>query len=210
MSEDLAAAYEQQQKDSNIYASHFTKFKPMYAHPLPTSRPRFDAERMMKKLNNMHRNERVAAAAAWGLAWCIEELYMQGCSVSCTNNTGFTPLHIAARFDFVDCAQVILNVGMEPSSGVNINAETKSFLTPLRVAISSNSVDCARLLAGKGGKEFIVREKEGYRSVLDIDAVEKYPWLPKMGQQPPDYTLNRPNRAIDDKAKNLGKHWENL
>ena len=52
---------------------------------------------MMKKLNNMPRHERVAAAASWGLAWCIEELYMHGCTVSNMDPTGFTPLHIAAR-----------------------------------------------------------------------------------------------------------------
>ena len=210
LAEDLAAAFDRHEKETNIYASHFTKFKPLFSHPLPTSQPRFDAERMMKKLNNMPRDQRTAAAASWGLAWCIEELYMQGCSVSIANNTGYTPLHIAARFDFVDCVQVIVNIGLEPSSKVDINAETKSFLTPLRVAISSNSVNCARALASKGGVEWIKRPLEGYRSVTDVDAVIKYPWLKKMGQQPEDYVLKRPFRAVDDKAKNLGKHWENL
>jgi hypothetical protein len=210
LAEDLAAAYKRHEQDTNIYASHFTKFKPLFSHPLPTSRPRFDAERMMKKLNNMPRNQRVAAAAAWGLAWCIEELYMQGCPVSVANNTGYTPLHIAARFDFVDCVQVILNIGMEPSALVEINAETKSYLTPLRVAICSNAVNSARLLASLGGLEKIERPKEGYRTILDIDGVTKFPWLPAMGTQPEDYTLKRPVRAMDDQAKNLGGYWENL
>ena len=210
MAEDLQAAYDRSVRDTDIYANHFTKFKPLFSHPLPTSRPRFDAERMMKKLNNMPRNQRTAAAAAWGQAWCIEELYMQGCPVGIANNTGFTPLHIAARFDFVDCIRVILNIGIEPSSKVDVNAETTNFLTPLRIAISGNAVESARLLASKGGVEKIKRPLSGFRSVLDANARIKFPWLKKMGEQPEDYTMKRVNRAIDDKAKNLGMPWENL
>ena len=117
LSEDLEAAAKRSNEETNIYASHFTKFKPLFAHPLPTSRPRFDNEKLMKKLNNLPRHERAAAASSWGLAWCIEELYMQGCPVDNVNVTGFTPLHIACRFDFVDCVEVLLNIGLEQSSG---------------------------------------------------------------------------------------------
>ena len=88
LSEDLEAAAQRDIASADVYASHFTKFKPMFSHPLPTSRPRFDNERMMKKINNMPRHERAATASAWGLAWCIEELYMQGCPVNVPNETG--------------------------------------------------------------------------------------------------------------------------
>ena len=57
LSEDLDAAALRSNNEANVYGNHFTKFKPVYAHPLPTSRPRYDAERMMKKLNNMPRQE---------------------------------------------------------------------------------------------------------------------------------------------------------
>ena len=97
LSEDLDAAAKREINNANVYGNHYTKFTPLFAHPLPTSRPRYDNERMMKKLNNMPRHERVTAAASWGLAWCIEELYMQGCPVSNRDVTGFTALHIAAR-----------------------------------------------------------------------------------------------------------------
>ena len=91
--------------------------QPLLAHPRPTRRPRFDPAKFMKKLNNLPRHERAAAASSWGLAWCIEDLYMQGCPVDNVNVTGFTPLHIACRFDFVDCVEVLLNIGLEQSSG---------------------------------------------------------------------------------------------
>ena len=208
LSEDLDAAALRVNNDANVYGNHFTKFKPMYAHPLPTSRPRYDAERMMKKLNNMPRQERVAAAASWGLAWCIEELYMQGCPVSQENATGFTPLHVACRFDFIDCVTVLMNIGLEPTAGIDVNDETMNFLTPLEVAISSNSAKCAAYLASKGGLRRIERPIEGYRSILDVDHVTKFPWLPKMGQQPDDFYLKRVNRAVDDQARNLGMSVE--
>ncbi|GMH66620.1 hypothetical protein TrLO_g6671 [Triparma laevis f. longispina] len=208
LSEDLDAAALRVNNDANVYGNHFSKFKPMYAHPLPTSRPRYDAERMMKKLNNMPRQERVAAATSWGLAWCIEELYMQGCPVSQKNATGFTPLHVACRFDFIDCVTVLMNIGLEPTAGIDVNDETMNFLTPLEVAISSNSAKCAAYLASKGGLRRIERPIEGYRSILDVDHVTKFPWLPKMGQQPDDFYLKRVNRAVDDQARNLGMSVE--
>lgn len=119
-------------------------------------------------------------------------------------------MHIAARFNFEDCAQVLVNIGLEKSAGVDINAETRSYLTPLAVAVASNSTATAAFLAGKGAKMSIPRPKEGYRSVLDADSLVKFPWLPKMGKGPEDYTLKRVNRAIDDQAKNLGMSVELL
>ena len=40
LSEDLDAAAKREVNDSNVYGNHYTKFRPMFAHPLPTSRPR--------------------------------------------------------------------------------------------------------------------------------------------------------------------------
>tara|TARA_B110000305_G_C19289399_1_gene563424 strand:+ start:185 stop:742 length:558 start_codon:yes stop_codon:yes gene_type:complete len=100
MVEDMKAADIRYNNEQNVYASHFTKFKPLFSHPLPTGRPRYDCEKLMKKLNNLPRQNRAAAAAFWGNAWCIEELHLNDCPVSHPNSTGFTPLHIAARFDF--------------------------------------------------------------------------------------------------------------
>ena len=204
LSEDLAAAQMRAAAMAGIYTANFTKFKPLFSHPLPTSLPRFDCENMMKRLNNLPRSKRCAAAAAWGLSWCIEELYMMGCPVAVESSTGFTPLHIAARFNFVDCCEVLLNIGLEPSSNVNVNAETKSYLTPLAVAFANMSIDSAKLLISKGGIEVIPRPIEGFRTVLDIDAPHKYPWAKKDGlTQPDDYTFSKPIRVVDDIAREL-------
>ena len=115
LSEDLHYASKKALSDAADHGGKFTKFKPMFAHPLPTSRPRYDAELQMKKINNMPRHLRVHAAASWGLGWCIEELYMMGCDVSFRDKTGFTPLHVACRFDFIDCVRVLINIGLEPT-----------------------------------------------------------------------------------------------
>jgi len=168
----------------------------------------------MKKLNNLPRHERAAAAAFWGNSWCIEELYMQDCPVNATNLTGFTPLHIAARFDYVDCVKCLLNIGNEKSSGINVNAETEGFLTPLRVALASNSLRCAELLVKAGGIEKIPREKSGVRTVLDMDEVLQYKWpearegnameLGAIATCPDDYKFKRStDRAIDNLAQAL-------
>ena len=111
MAADMDAADLRYHSKQDVYAAHFTKFKPLFSHPLPTGRPRYDCEKLVKKLNNLPREERAAAAAFWGNAWCIEEIYMQDCPVNSINSTGFTPLHIAARFNYVDCVQCLLNIG---------------------------------------------------------------------------------------------------
>ena len=106
--------------------------------------------------------------------------------------------------------QVLVNIGLEPSSGMDIDAETMSYLTPLEVAISSNAVKVAAFLASKGARRKIDRPIPGYRSILDADFTTKFPWIEKMGEQPPDFAMRRVNRAIDDKAKNLGVSVEML
>ena len=85
---------------------------------------------------------------------------------------------------------------------MDVNAETKSYLTPLAIAIASGSIETAQLLASKGGLTVIPRPIEGFRSVLDLDSVQKYPWIDSENQ-PEDYTIARPVRVVDDLAKEL-------
>jgi len=216
MAADMQAADIRFHNKQDAFRANFTKFKPLFNHPLPTGRPRFDCEKLMKRLNNLSRGERAAAAAFWGNAWCIEEIYMQDCPVNTTNSTGFTPLHIACRFNYKDCVHCLLNIGLEPSSGVDVNAETESYLTPMRVAIASGAVDCIELLTAAGGVDKILREKTGFRSILDMDEVLKYKWPNKRDgdeegdfedcAEPDDYLFKRStDRAIDNKAANLGR-----
>ena len=140
---------------------------------------------------------------------CVCDVFFFRSFVSASANV----LYISSpcrRFNFIDCVQVLVNIGLEPSSSLDIDAETMSYLTPLEVAISSEAVDVAAFLASKGARRRIDRPIPGYRSVLDADFTTKFPWIAKMGEQPEDFAMRRVTRAVDDRARNLGVNVEML
>uniref|UniRef100_A0A3B4FRS0 Uncharacterized protein n=1 Tax=Pundamilia nyererei TaxID=303518 RepID=A0A3B4FRS0_9CICH len=66
--------------------------------------------------------------------------------VSCTNQNGYTPLHIAAKKNQMEIATVLLRYGAET------NILTKQGVTPLHLASQEGHADMAALLITKGAQ----------------------------------------------------------
>jgi ankyrin repeat protein len=81
------------------------------------------------------------AATSRGIA---EVLVNAGADVEAKNRFGFTPLHIAAHYNFIDVAQFLL------SKKADIECKTENGWTPLCEAIYSRNKDMAEFLILKG------------------------------------------------------------
>lgn len=66
--------------------------------------------------------------------------------MSCTNQNGYTPLHIAAKKNQMEIATVLLRYGAET------NILTKQGVTPLHLASQEGHADMAALLITKGAQ----------------------------------------------------------
>lgn len=66
--------------------------------------------------------------------------------MSCTNQNGYTPLHIAAKKNQMEIATVLLHYGAET------NILTKQGVTPLHLASQEGHADMAALLITKGAQ----------------------------------------------------------
>ncbi|XP_043094753.1 ankyrin-1a isoform X5 [Puntigrus tetrazona] len=65
---------------------------------------------------------------------------------SCDIRTGFTPLHIAAHYENLNVAQLLLN------RGADVNFTPKNGITPLHIASRRGNVIMVRLLLDRGAK----------------------------------------------------------
>ena len=73
-------------------------------------------------------------AVTWDSPYLIEELILQGLPIDVRDEiNGFTPLHLAASHDRLECVQVLLNLKAD------VNAVTVSFcLTPVTGCYTAN------------------------------------------------------------------------
>ncbi|CAM9661756.1 unnamed protein product [Chrysoparadoxa australica] len=156
------------------------KWTPLLPNPIPVGYPRFEAERLMKKINLLHPSKRVMAAAAYSHAWCLEELFRRGCPFDVKNGTGYAPLHISSCHGDAECCRVLLNIG-EPH--VHVNAATSSGFTPLFLA---KTTECASLIRAAGGVTHLPEHEIRPAGILDLE-------------------VKRPRRSMDDQAEELGR-----
>ena len=161
-------------------------YTPLLQHPMEFGMEKFENDKAMRRLRLVEMDKRIEAAVSLNMAWCVEELYINGAPCSVPNKAGFTPLHLAAARNFPECVRVLLNMKMD----IRVNAVTKKQFTPLYLARACGAEECARLLRDAGGAESALPPMKGYRSILDVPIT--YP-----GAAP--YA----NRAADDKARVL-------
>ncbi|CAM9684833.1 unnamed protein product, partial [Sphacelaria rigidula] len=103
-------------RDPHLYI----KWTPVLPHPLPISYESFANERELRRLAVLPPEGRVLAAAATGHAWCVEELFAQGCPVDKKCGSGLTALHIAAARNDAMVVKVLLNMKEVDANAVNV------------------------------------------------------------------------------------------
>lgn len=138
-------------------------YRPLLKHPLPISEAAAYHKETLRRCQHTKVEKQAMAAVVASDAWVLEELYILGIPVDIINESGYTPLHIAAQLNNYDCILVLLNI---PT--VDINCRTYSGATALYLAIAAGSTQAEILLREKGGtviKE-IKRQISGY-SILD-------------------------------------------
>ncbi|CAM9371221.1 unnamed protein product [Scytosiphon promiscuus] len=161
----------------------YLRWTPIFPHPLPTSYELFENERRLRRIGVLPPEDRVLAAAAAGYAWCVEELFAQGCPIETKKGSGITPLHVAATRNDPDTVRVLLNMKAD------VNPTNLSGATPLSCAIGGEGGpdgQCATLLRASGGLLRLVEDTVGPGSILDVP-------------------LQRPRRVMDDSAENSGR-----
>ncbi|CAM9557132.1 unnamed protein product [Ectocarpus sp. 4 AP-2014] len=161
----------------------YLRWTPIYPHPLPMSYELFENERELRRLAVLPPEDRVLAAAAAGRAWCVEELFAQGCPIKGKHGSGFTALHVAAMRNDPNTVRVLLNMK------VDVNSTNMSGATPLSCAMGGAGGpggECATLLRASGGLVRLVKDTISPGSILDVP-------------------LRRPRRATDDRADALGR-----
>jgi Ankyrin repeats (3 copies) len=136
------------------------KYLPLFKHPLPVSKHRYDHEANLKRIMSNHIERQAAAAVTLGDAYALEEVYMRGAPVEMTETNGFTPLHIAAQTNQIDCVMVLLNIG------VNVNATNIAGVTPLFVARAAGSTQVMELLLEKGARINVDKDKFVHSSTV--------------------------------------------
>ena len=163
-------------------------YVPTMKHPLEMGLEKFEADKCMRRLRLCSMDKRIEAATVMNQPWCIEELYMLGAPCNVPNKMGYTPLHIAAARNHHRCVEVLLNMSMD----IEVNAVTNKGYTPLYLAVACNSALSVQMLVSAGGVESTDKPMSGYRSILDlpVEAPTVVPFA---------------NRAVDDRARNLGQ-----
>lgn len=163
---DEHALYRAISKSESLHPKKGSKapfYRPLLRHPLPVSEASAYHKETLRRCQHTKLEKQAMAAVVAGDAWVLEELYMLGVPVDVINDSGYTPLHIAAQLNNYDCILVLLNI---PT--VDINCRTYSGATALYLAISAGSKQAEQLLKEKGGT--VIREAikniAGY-SVLD-------------------------------------------
>ena len=124
-----------------------TGYKPLYRHPLPASKYRYEHECMMKTIMSCPLEKQAAAAVVSRAAHTLEEVYMRGAPVDIRNpKNGFTPLHLAVQNNSIECVMVLLHIG------VDIDAVSMSGATPLYLALAPEAREVKMLLLESGAK----------------------------------------------------------
>ena len=137
--------------------------KLMYRHPLKGI-PAQRADQEMKSLYYLPPHRRMHAAVARNNAWALEELVLLGHEVNIANPTGYTPLHVAASYNFYECVMTLIEMGAE------VNAGSMSGFTPTYIAHATHSVESYNLLKDAGGLlEIPKKSTPGFRTVCDVD-----------------------------------------
>ena len=137
--------------------------KLMYRHPLKGI-PAQRADQEMKSLYYLPPHRRMHAAVARNNAWALEELVLLGHEVNIANPTGYTPLHVAASYNFYECVMTLIEMGAE------VNAGSMSGFTPTYIAHATHSVESYHLLKDAGGLlEIPKKATPGFRTVCDVD-----------------------------------------
>lgn len=123
------------------------QYKPLYRHPLPVSKHRYEHECVIKKIMSCPLEKQVAAAVVSRDAHTLEEVYMRGAPVDTRNPiNGFTPLHLAVQNNSIECVMLLLHIG------VDIDAVSFSGATPLYLAGARDAREVKMLLLERGAK----------------------------------------------------------
>ena len=137
--------------------------KLMYRHPLKGLLAQ-RASQEIKALYYLPVHRRMHAAVARNNAWALEELVLQGHEVNIKNPTGYTPLHVAASYNFYECVMALLQLGAE------VNVGSLAGFTPTYIAHATHSVESYNLLKDAGGLlEIPKKVTPGFRTVCDVD-----------------------------------------
>ena len=90
-------------------------------------------------------------------------VYRLGHDVNIKNATGYTPLHIAASYNFYECIMALIQMGGE------VNAASLAGFTPTYIAHATHSVESYHLLKEAGGLlEIPKKATPGFRTVCDV------------------------------------------
>ena len=110
------------------------------------------------------------------------------CPLQRAQQNGVHPTTYAAARNHHRCVEVLLNMSMD----IEVNAVTNKGYTPLYLAVACNSALSVQMLVSAGGVESTDKPMSGYRSILDlpVEAPTVVPFA---------------NRAVDDRARNLGQ-----
>lgn len=115
-------------------------YTPLYKHPLPVSDERFLHEENLKRILSCKVSTQGITAVAKGDAWTLEEVYMRHGMDCMEDRHGTSPLHLAVQTNNLDCAMVLVNIG------VDLNSPNLLGYTPLYVAQLNGFQEIAKLL----------------------------------------------------------------
>lgn len=120
----------------------------------------------------------------WGSLEDVKTLVNRGADVNAVDNSGFTPLHQAASYGFVDKAKFLLE------KGARLDVVSKAGTTPLHLAAERRRHDPNLLALFIGPKEkssVNLRDAEGRTALFraaDADNAENAKWLIDHGADP--------------------------
>lgn len=140
------------------------QYRALYPHPLPFDHPteaRIENDVAMRRIQHLCPNERCWFAVVLNKPWCVEELFLSGFPIDAPNQSGMTPLHLAAHLGHLACVEVLAE------AGANLNARTPAEVTPLESAIAAGHHSIVVLLQSKGASVRKKRQLSGHRTVVD-------------------------------------------
>ena len=117
-------------------------WRPLYNHPLQEGPEKDHLTSCFQKLQQLEPQRRIEAATVLDQAWCIEELFMHGAPCNTRNQRGYTPLHIAASQNNLQCVEVLLN--MKPY--FDVSPLTDKGFTPYFLAKSCKASPSVQLM----------------------------------------------------------------